>query len=249
VSLRSLCKAGLARFTPLPLYLFVNARTAARDIASGRRWAPEISQLPHFVRPGDTVVDVGGGHGLYTYHLSRLVGANGRVHAFEPMPPNLQILRHTVKRHRLENVTIHAAACGDKKQRVHFAIPIEDGVLGMGGARQGASGLSFECDVVRLDDVISGEVNFMKIDVEGAELLVLRGAENILRSFHPAILFEAGDHTEDFGYKQQEVFDHLSALGYRFFSGGFRGKALEPRERFVEAEDYFCVAGEWPRTW
>lgn len=172
------------------------------------------------------------------------MGPSGRVHTFEPMPPNLQILQHTIKRHRLNNVTVHPQACGDRAQRAKFAIPVEDGVLGLGGARQGGEGVPFVCEVVRLDDAIAGKIAFMKIDVEGAELFVLRGAARILRESHPVILFEAGDHTGNFGYEQEAVFDFLSGCGYRFLSGGFRGKALEPREHFTEVEDYFALPNE-----
>ena len=240
VSFRSMAKIALAKLTPQRFYLFINARAAARDIASKRRWAPEIEHLPRFVHGGDTVVDVGGNHGLYTYHLSRLVGPAGRVHTFEPIPPNLEILRYTIERHELSNVTVHPKACGEVNRRVRFAVPIQNGVLGLGGARQDGDGLSFECEMVRIDDIIRANVSFLKIDVEGAELFVLRGAEKLLQRCHPAILFEAGGHTADFGYEQQAVFDYLAELGYHFLSGGFSGKALEPRVRFTAAEDYFA---------
>jgi len=241
---RRTIKRTLAKVLPRTVYLAINARIAARDIAAKRRWAPEIEHLPNFVRSGDIVVDVGGNHGLYTYHLSRLVGPSGRVHTFEPMPPNLKILRYTIRRHRLSNVTLHPRACSDKAQRTTFTVPVEDGLLGLGGARQGGEGVPFVCEIVRLDDVLAGKISFMKIDVEGAELFVLRGAERIVRESRPVVLFEAGGHTEEFGYEQQAVFDFLSAFGYRFLSGGFRGRALEPRRRFTEAEDYFALPEE-----
>ena len=247
MNFRSLGRSALARLTPQPFYVFVNGLIAARDIASRRRWAPEIEHLPLFVKPGDTVADIGAGHGLFTYHLSHLVGASGHVHAFEPIPLNLQILRHTIKRHGLGNVTVHAAGCGENKQRAQFGVPLENGIPSMGGSRQGGGGISFDCDIVRLDDVLAGPVHFLKIDVEGAELFALRGAARILRSFHPAILFEAGSHTAHFGYEQQCVFDYLSALGYRFLSGGFSGKPLEPRKSFLQPEDYFAVCDPLPR--
>ena len=120
---RAALKIALANLAPRSMYLAINARIAARDIASGRRWAPEIDLLGQFVRDGDTVIDVGGNLGLYTYHLSRLVGASGRVHTFEPLPPNLAILRYTVKTHCLGNVTVHSEACGEKSERATFCVP------------------------------------------------------------------------------------------------------------------------------
>jgi FkbM family methyltransferase len=242
MDIRGAFKVALANLVPTSVYLAINTRVAARNIVSKRRWAPEIDLLPRFVRAGDTVIDVGGNHGLYTYHLSRLVGPSGRVHTFEPMPPNLDVLRYTVHTHRLNNVTVHPSACGESQERTTFCIPLNRGILDLGSARRGGKGLAFECDVVRLDDVIAEKVSFLKIDVEGAELFVLRGAERILRQFCPAvILFEARNHTCNFGYRQEAVFEFLSVPGYNFLSRGFRGQSLAPRSGFTEAEDYFCV--------
>jgi FkbM family methyltransferase len=242
MNFRRASKILLANVVPRSTYLAVNARIAARDIASKRRYVPEIDSVPRFVRAGDTVVDVGGNHGLYAFHLSRLVGPSGRVHTFEPVPMNLGILRHTVKSLGLSNVTVHPAGCGDKPGKTSFYVLSDHGIPQLGWPRrQEAAGQKFQCDIVRLDDVIAARISFLKIDVDGAELLVLRGAQRILRESHPVILFEAGGYTSDFGYEQQAVFDFLATFGYRFFSGGFSSKALEPREGFSVAEDYFAL--------
>ncbi len=239
----------LANVTPRSVYLSLNARVAARDIASERRYVPEIAMLPKFVCAGDTVLDVGANHGLYAYHLSRLVGASGRVHTFEPVPLNLGILRYTVKHLRLNNVTIHPEGCGEEPGSARFCVLLDHGIPQLGWPRrQEAEGLKFQCGIVRLDDVIDAKVSFLKIDVDGAELLVLRGAQRILRESQPVILFEAGGYTSDFGYEQQAVFDFLALFGYRFFSGGFSSKALQPRNGFTVAEDYLGLPDEVAAT-
>jgi hypothetical protein len=138
-------KILLANLVPRSVYLFVNARVAARNIASGRRWAPEIAVLPHFVRSGDTVLDVGGNHGLYTYHLSRLVGPSGRVHTFEPVPPNLGILQYTVSSLGLKNVTVHPEGCGDEPGSATFCVLLDHGIPELAWPRrQEAEGLKFQ---------------------------------------------------------------------------------------------------------
>lgn len=235
-------KALLATLMPRRVYVAVNARVAARDIGTGNRWAPEIELLPRFVHAGDTVVDVGANHGMYTYHLSRLVGPVGCVHAFEPLPANLSILRHTIKTLKLQNVTVHPQGCGYRNEQMKFCVPTKHGVPQLALARPGIPGAQYDCEIVRLDDVIEGRIEFLKVDVEGAELHVFRGAERILRESRPAILFEASGETRGFRYEQDAVFDFLRERGYKFFSGGFQGKALEPRTHFTDAEDYFAVA-------
>ena len=85
---------------------------------------------------------------------------------------------------------------------------------------------------------------FLKVDVEGAELFVFRGAARILRECRPVVLFEAGQLTRAFGYEQQAVFDFLAHLKYTFLSGGRVGRPLEPRDGFTDAEDYFAVPAD-----
>ena len=239
---RRTIKITLAHLVPQSLYVYINARIAARDIATKRRWVPELEELPKFVRPGDSVLDIGANHGLYSYHLSHLVGPSGTVHAFEPLPANIRILRHTCKVHNLGNVILYALGCGDAAQRTEFSVRTDNGIPLFGCARQGGEGQTFVCEVVRLDDVIDTKISFMKIDVEEAELFVLRGAERLLRESRPTIQFEAEGLTRDLGYEQQRVFDFLRTFGYAFFGGASKGCALEPRESFTAVGDYFAVA-------
>lgn len=244
MNLRQIGKIALANLLPQSVYLFVNAHAAAREIASKYRWEPEIESLRYFVTQGDVVIDVGGNHGLYAYHLSHLVGLSGRVHTFEPLPPNLSILAHTIKKHKLSNVLVHPQGCGMRAETVTFGVALDHGVPLLWLARQGEGGLRFQCDVIRLDDVIAEKVSFLKMDVEGAELFVLRGAERILRESRPVILFEALSLTGHYGYGQQEVFGFLSELEYRFLSGGDPAKALQSIEGFMGDGNYFAVPKE-----
>jgi len=237
-------KLALANLAPRSVYLLVNAHAAASEIANRRRWEPEIASLPSFVSRGDIAVDVGASHGLYTYHLSHLVGPAGHVHSFEPLPPNLRILGYIVKRHALTNVTVHPQGCGVKPELATFCVPLDHGVPMLWIARRGGNGLKFLCEVVRLDDVIADKVSFVKIDVEGAELFVLQGARRILCESRPVILFEAINNTLDYGYQQQEVFNFLSTIGYLFLFGAGSGKAPRPIERFTEPGNYFAIPTE-----
>ncbi len=233
---RRMIQIALANLAPESVYLSISARITARNIASRRSTPPEIKFFPRFVQPGDTVVDVGGNRGVYTYHLSRLVGPSGHVHTFEPMPPNLHILRHTVKRYKLDNVVVHPQACGEKAERTTFCMPMDHGIPELAGAHQGTLGLTFDCESVRLDDVIDGPISFLKVDVEGAELFVLRGAQRLLRTSRPVVLFEASELTSRYGYAPQEAFDFLASVGYEVFNG-----RMEPCPSFVEVLDHFAI--------
>ena len=236
---RELTKRFLANLAPRSLYFSVNAYVATRDIAAGKRWENEIDQLSNYVHPGDSVIDVGGNHGLYAFHLSRLVGSPGHVYSFEPLPPNFQILSHTVRKLKLDNVRLFPAACGEKESQTTFCVPTSHGVPQLGWAHEGTEGQTFKCDVVRLDDLIKERVTFIKMDIEGAELFALRGARRILQESRPVILLEAENHTDRFGYQQQAIFDHLAQFGYRFLNG-----KLKEQPKFTEPGNYFFVPSQ-----
>jgi FkbM family methyltransferase len=244
LKLRWVGKVALANLAPKSVYFLVNAHAAAREIASRQRWEPEIDNLSTFVRSGDVVIDVGANHGLYTYHLSHLVGPAGRVHSFEPLPPNLRILAYTIKRHELSNVTVHPHGCGVNAELTNFCVPLQRGVPMLWIARQGCDGLKFICELVRLDDVITEKVSLIKIDVEGAELFVLQGAQRILSESRPVVLFEALNNTVDYRYEQQLVFQFLSSFDYTFLFRAGSGDDLVPVEGFTEVGNYFAIPNE-----
>jgi FkbM family methyltransferase len=239
VTFRELTKRFLANIAPRSLYFSVNAYVATRDIAAGKRWENEIDQLAKYVHAGDSVIDVGANHGLYAFHLSRLVGPTGHVYSFEPLPPNFRILSHTVRKLKLYNVKLFPTACGERVAKTTFCVPLSHGVPQLGWAHEGSDGQTFKCDVTPLDDVVAGPVKFIKMDIEGAELFALRGAKRILSESRPVILLEAENHTERFGYQQQEIFDYLAGFGYRFFDG-----RLNEQPRFTSQGNYFFIPSQ-----
>ena len=137
--------------------------------------ADVIRLLSSVVRPGSVVVDVGANIGFHTVVASELVGPGGRVHAFEPLPDTLLLLRANVWRHACSNVTIHPYAVSDHLGIVHLRPDPE----GLSGAALADTGL--EAEAVTLDEVLAGErVDVLKVDAEGAEPLVLYGAREVL---------------------------------------------------------------------
>jgi SAM-dependent methyltransferase len=138
-------------------------------------WA-ETAILPTFVRRGQTVLDVGANIGYYTLLLSRLVGPQGRVFAFEPNPVALAKLREHVELNRARNVEVAAVALGERRGHGLFRFdPGEAAAAGGGPPNFGGW---------------SGRVHFLKLDVEGLELEVLRGAGEILHRHRPLCLIE-----------------------------------------------------------
>jgi FkbM family methyltransferase len=153
------------------------------------------------VSEGFTVFDVGAHVGFYTLLASTAVGAEGQVVAFEPVPRNLSYLRRHLQLNHIENVTVVEAAVSDTPGIAQFDQGQDSHVGHI--SSQGA----LQVRAVTLDALIAtGEVprpDCIKVDVEGAELAVLRGAEGTLWRTHP-ILFVAthgrANHAECIGY-------------------------------------------------
>jgi FkbM family methyltransferase len=133
------------------------------------------------IRPGDTVVDVGANLGFFTLLFSSLVGETGAVIACEPMPLALERLRRHLALNEAKNVTLHAVAVSSTNGEARFYLgPPEHTSISSLNPREHAAEVIVSCR--RLDDLLAGRhVDFIKIDVEGAEADVLEGAEETLR--------------------------------------------------------------------
>jgi len=156
----------------------------------------EIGALVSAIRPGDVAVDVGANKGSFLPSLSWAAGS-GRVVAFEPQPALAEYLRRACRATRLTNVVVEASGVSDRAGSLTLHVP------GAGGSSPGASfepavaalssGRGVEVPVVTLDEYFRGEarrIAAIKVDVEGHELAVLRGAEAILESHAPLVVFE-----------------------------------------------------------
>ena len=164
--------------------------------------------LCEHVAPGEVVFDVGANAGFFTLLASRLVGPSGRVIAFEPFPAALHDLRRHLELNGVENADVIEAAVSESPGTARF-LPHVESTMG----RLAAEG-ELVVEVVALDDVCrSGRVpmpDLIKIDVEGEELKVLRGAEAILRERRPLIVLAT--HGADVHRSCCEL---LRELGYR----------------------------------
>jgi FkbM family methyltransferase len=183
----------------------------------------------NLVRDGDVVFDVGANRGYYTILFSHLVGEGGEVHAFEPSPPTFeQLSRYVSKRKRFQNISLNMVAVGDTNGKAKLHTPDNDdgqaslAVHKFGSWRDVRSVETFECGVIKLDDyaITRGldRLDFIKCDIEGGELMALKGLSKTINRFHPVLHIELCKHwSEDFNYSPIEVIDYLAARGYSEF--------------------------------
>ena len=142
------------------------------------------------VRPGDVALDVGANHGYYALLMADLCGPDGMVHAFEPNPRMVELMRATMALNGFWNtVKVHpvavAAAAGPALRFLASDTEPKNGRLLKPGELAGRSGregdqLISEVPAVPLDDAVPGRVDFVKIDVEGAEDLAWRGMQAMI---------------------------------------------------------------------
>lgn len=180
-------------------------------------YEPEVQFFSERLRPGQSFIDVGANFGLFTVLASRRVGAAGKVLAFEPWAGSATHLRRNVEANRCANVAIHECALSDDVGTAKFSVHEDCGRNSLG---QLDTADSAEVEVRRLDELLPGDarLDWMKIDVEGAEELVLRGAVETLRRCRPAIVFETtAQGPACMGLPPFGAWDFLAELGYGFF--------------------------------
>ena len=142
-------------------------------------YEPETTQyFINNIKPGDTVVDVGAGFGYYTLLFAKLVGSTGRVYAFEPSPITYKILKKNVGKY--EQVKLYNIALGDENKIADFYLNAKAPNLSS-LLPQPWTNKVVQVEVVVFDDYFKiPHVDFIKIDAEGADGMVLRGMKKTI---------------------------------------------------------------------
>jgi FkbM family methyltransferase len=215
----------------------------------------EIRALVGAIRPGEAAADVGAHKGAYLPWLARAAGAGGLVVAFEPQPDLARYLERACHAARLSNVRVEPAGASDAAGTRRLHVPGEEG-SSPGASFEAAvaaasAGRDLDAPVVALDDYFVNErrrVAGLKVDVEGHELAVLRGAGRLLERFAPLVVVESeARHTGEDGLARL-----LAFFAERGYEGWFvrRGQLVPVAEfdpavhqrrgpgRFWDAPDY-----------
>ena len=179
------------------------------------------------IKPGDVVIDVGANIGYYTLIFAKLVGNTGKVIAFEPEPKNFEILKKNVSINKLTNVILEQKIVSSTNGKTKLFLA-NTGIVGHHTTPTKNSTNFIEVDSVTLDDYfltnnISKKINFLKIDVEGAEIKVLEGAKTILRNDKIKIFTEFNRLViEKLGMKPQKFLSLLTENNFKFFLPNYK---------------------------
>lgn len=189
--------------------------------ALGRYELTKYQAMRQFLRPGGTFIDIGCNKGDFTLLASHLVGQEGRVLAFEPHPENCLWIRKSVTKNSYRNIELFEMALSDTNGKAHLYLGEKSGfhTLLPGQPRRGKG--MIEVQTRKLDDLLAERqftepVDAMKIDVEGADMNVLRGAEKTI-SRNPNIVIFLDVHRL-LGVNSKEVCDYLRSFGLSLFA-------------------------------
>jgi FkbM family methyltransferase len=203
------------------------------------RWTPylesELLGLTSVVGPGSVCLDAGAAAGLYSLALSRLAGPSGEVHSIEPLSFAHPVWRRVLLTRDYQNVRYHAMALGAEPGPGVMSVPMgryvpvtgRSFLAGMttdlGPNAEFAGHEEVPVAVDTMDALIERagltRLDFIKIDVEGAELHVLRGGERSIKEFRPSILVEIeARHTARYQYTPGDIVGWLVERGYSMYT-------------------------------
>ena len=222
----------------------------------------EIEAIDLFINPGDCVIDVGANFGTYTVRMADLVGDGGTVVAFEPYIPTFEILKEVVEHFGgSDAVQLYNIAIDDIQglHSVDIVLPILGDVcfgdpfgLPLGNARMRGQlhwKTAQRAHACCIDDFTSlKDITFVKIDVEGAELKVIKGMAQTVAEWRPVILAEVEErHMKTNGTSPAELRAHVHKMGYQIFTLELWGpqRVLKAIEAVTYGENnYFLIPAE-----
>jgi FkbM family methyltransferase len=183
----------------------------------------ELAHLRNFISPGMVVVDGGANYGIYSLAAARLVGPAGRVFSFEPGLESFSVLRKNIELNGLQNVRSFRAALAEKEGNASlYHSGRGPNSFSLAPPAHGSCG-SEVVAILPLNKILQEEnaeqVGLIKLDVEGAEELVLRGAQPFISSCRPTVIFEINPRASTgLGLRPFGAWEILENADYRFFS-------------------------------
>ena len=210
------------------------------------------------IAPGDVCLDVGANFGWYTTLMGLKCGEGGEVHSFEPMPGAFGDLERNIHLGGSpSNVFLNNVALGDKAGTVPVYL-FDDLPTGHASIAPNADrpATVTDCRMITLDSYLAERdvkrVDFVKVDIEGAELMFLNGAEKLFsQDVQPVIMMEmALATTRNFGYLPDEFIKFIGSRGdYEFYAADEKRERLYQIDGFADDEigaNVFCVPASAP---
>jgi FkbM family methyltransferase len=196
-----------------------------------------VHGLEELVQPGWTAIDVGANIGYFTLLMAKRVGAQGKVIAFEPLAENFKLLKENIELNGHTNIVAENLALMSRTERIELRSATPGAITWVASVKidQNSAVESQSVEAVTLDEYVKNKgiakVDFLKIDVEGAEASVLEGAANVLNRDKPILLIEMHE-LDRFKDKHPAILKlrdhnyHLRSLGVRKWEEHFIAEPL-----------------------
>jgi len=193
----------------------------SQDIYLCGEFEPTTSAIvKSILRPGDLVVDVGANIGYFSLLFAHIVGPDGAVLAYEPVPALSKQLTRNLELNQIKNVTVSNIALSDHRGAATFYVGRVSNTGASSLRPMKDSQSSFDVELAPFDELVDcpTAVSLIKIDVEGAELKVLRGMEKTLRQTQPHLLVEITDlFLREMGDSAEALLTYIYSLGYKMY--------------------------------
>lgn len=198
-------------------------RTPPVEALNFGRYEPEAEELIYkILEPGYNVFDIGANIGWYSLNFAKAYPGI-KVFAFEPIPGTFGILKRNIELNRMENVTPFNFGFWEKEDTLKFHFyPDVSGAASIADILDKDGLKEVSCKVKRLDDFCRAEkarIDFIKCDVEGAEIFVYKGGLESIKQHKPVIFSEMlRKWAAKFNYHPNEIIGLLTGVGYKCFT-------------------------------
>ncbi|MGB3405414.1 MAG: FkbM family methyltransferase [Microcoleaceae cyanobacterium] len=194
------------------------------DFAKGIYELPLQKAFASYLQPGHVFYDIGANIGFFTVLAAQLVGKSGSVYAFEPVPENAERVRYNAKLNQFSNVTVYQKAVSANTGEGNLLLAHHSGgaTLSTVGTPPDLRG-SMQVELVCIDELVAKKKikppTAVKVDVEGAEIEVLKGMLKTIDQYKPIIFYEVDDgNKESFQQKSDALESFIRKLGYKIIT-------------------------------
>ena len=251
-------KSIALKVLPDPILKYLKKIYYANELKNfSERDEPDLRVVKKLISPGDHVVDVGANVGWYTKVLAESVSSDGRVYSIEPMSMTFELLSHCVHQLELKNVELFCCGISEVAGEALMEIPsFKKGGENFYMAKIVSGDIPVEKGNKRiqvhlrsLDEIFLGSkspIKFIKCDVEGHELAVVKGARTVIEKFRPAWLIEVSHNPDELGSPSNELFSILRSYDYKVF--WLNGDNLIERVARDRSVNYFFLTAEQVRS-
>lgn len=211
----------LQKLLGLNTYLYVFALYKIKTLRSDKKENDFFTFLSLLKDGKGDVLDIGANLGIMTVHLANKL-PNTTIHAFEPMPANLSVLKRIIAKFNLKTTKIHEVALGDESGTAKMVLPVNGQTVMQGLSHikhetitEWNEGSEVDVRLDKLDNILNGQpIQAIKIDVENFEYFALKGANRIIESNKPIIYAELWDNEN-----RSKCFSYLQSFSYSIFVG------------------------------